>query len=237
MSVRFSASNAGRLMACPASAHLDLAIPNWVEPVRDETAGQKGIGTARHKMLEPIVELSATDMQHMIDVLQYLTDLRKTRRFKVLIEEKVTATWLKSQPSTTADYVLYTQDELHIVDYKWGKIPVDVIDNVQLLFYAVCYAPLAPKAKEVTLHILQPYAKNYDKVVVTTTELAKFMAEAIAAEARVLAKDLTFGPSHHCTFCPANPHSRGDKGKPLCPAMMQMLYPSARVDEAEILGL
>lgn len=237
MSVRFSASAAGRLMACPASANLDLAIPNWVEPVRDETAGQKGVGTARHKMLEPMMELSPSDLQHMVTLMQYVADLRKTRRFKVLVEEKVKATWLVSQPSTTADLVLHTQDELHVIDFKWGKIAVDVIDNVQLLFYGVSYAPLAPKAKQVTLHILQPYADNYDKVVVTTTELAKFMDEAIAAEQRVLAKDLTFGPSHNCTFCPANPHSRGDKGKPLCPAMMQMLYPTTRVDEAEILGL
>jgi hypothetical protein len=237
MSVRFSASNAGRLMACPASAHLELAIPNWVEPVRDETAGQKGVGTARHKMLEPLMELSPSDLQHMANLIQYVADLRKTRRFKVLIEETVTAEWLASKPKTTADQVLYTQDELHIIDYKWGKIPVSVLDNVQLLFYAVCYAPLAPKAKQVTLHILQPYADNYDKVVVTTTELAKFMEEAMAAEAKVLAKDLSFGPSDHCMFCPANPHSRGDKGKPLCPPMMQMLYPTARVDEDAILGL
>lgn len=238
MTERFSASVAGRHMACPASANIELAIPNWIAPVRDESAGQKAVGTARHKMIEPIVELGASDMQRMIDVLQYVADLRKTRRFKVLVEEKVQATWLQSQPYTTADLVLYTQDELHVIDYKWGKIPVDVVDNEQLLFYDVCYAPLAPKAKQVTNHILQPYANNYDSAVVSTTELQKFMDAAIAAEKRVLAKDLTFGPSDkHCLFCPANPHSRGDKGKPLCPAMMQVLYPSAGVDEDAILAL
>lgn len=238
MTERFSASVVGRHMACPASANIELAIPNWVAPVRDENAGQKAVGTARHKMIEPIVDLSPRDMQHMIDVLQYVADLRKTRRFKVLIEQPVTALWLTSQPSTTADLVLHTQDEIHVIDYKWGKIPVDVIDNEQLLFYDVCYAPLAPKAKKVTNHILQPYADNFEKIEVTTTELQKFMDAAIAAEKRVLAKDLTFGPSDkHCTFCPANPHSRGDKGKPLCPAMMQLLYPTNRLDEDEILGL
>lgn len=237
MSVRFSASNAGRLMACPASAHLDLAIPNWIDPVRDETAGQKGIGTARHKMLEPMMELAPRDLQHMIDVMQYVADLRKTRRFKVLVEQTVTATWLQSQPTTTADLVLHTADELHVIDYKWGKIPVDVIDNVQLLFYGVCYAPLAPKAKSITVHILQPYADNYESWTVRADELKKFMDEAIAAEARVLAKDLTFGPGDHCTFCPANPHSRGDKGRPFCPPMMQLLYPQPPIDEDEILGL
>jgi hypothetical protein len=223
-------------MACPASAHLELAIANWVEPVRDETAGQKGVGTARHKMLEPMMELSPSDLQHMIDVMQYISDLRQTRRFTVGVEMKFTATWLKSEPTTTADLVLYTQDELHIIDYKWGRIEVPVHDNAQLLFYALCAAPLAPKAKKVTVHILQPYAKKYEAAEVTTTELAKFRDETIAAEKRVLAKDLTFGPSDHCTFCPANPHSRGDKGRPFCPAMMQILYPTV-INEDEILSL
>jgi hypothetical protein len=237
MTERFSASVAGRHMACHASANLELAIPNWVEPVRDETKGQKAVGTDRHKMLEPMMELSPGDLQHMIDVMQYVANLRKTRRFKVLIEEKVEATWLDSRPSTTADLVLYTQDELHVIDYKWGKIPVDVVDNHQLLFYDVCYAPLAPKAKKVTNHILQPYAKNFDSWTVSTTELQKFMEEAIATEKAIAAGSLKFGPSDHCTFCPANPHSRGDKGKPLCPAMMQLLYPSAGVDEDAVLSL
>jgi len=238
MTERFSASVAGRHMACHASANLELAIPNWTDPVRDETAGQKGVGTARHKMLEPIMELSPTDMMHMIRVQQYVLDLRRTRRFKVLIEEKVQATWLDSAPYTTADLVLYTKDELHVIDYKWGKIPVDVIDNEQLLFYDVCYAPLAPKAKQVTNHILQPYADNFDSWTVSAAELQKFMDHAIATEKAIAAGSLTFGPTDkHCTFCPANPHSRGDKGKPLCPAMMQILYPQNRMDEDEILGL
>lgn len=237
MTERFSASVAGRHMACHASANLELAIPNWEAPVRDETAGQKGVGTARHKMLEPMMELGPSDLQHMIDVMQYVADLRKTRRFKVLVEEKVQATWLQSQPFTTADLVLHTQDELHIIDYKWGKIPVEVVDNEQLLFYGVTYAPLAPKAKQVTLHILQPYAANYSSWTVTTLELQKFMDEAIAAEDSILRGSLQFGPSDHCTFCPANPHSRSDKGRPLCPPMMQLLYPTNRLDEDAILGL
>jgi hypothetical protein len=66
--------------------------------------------------------------------------------------------------------------------------------------------------------------------------LAQFMADALKAEALVLAGDTTFGPSDSCTFCPANPHGRGSKGRPFCPAQMQMLYPD-KTNEAEILAL
>lgn len=235
MAERFSASVAGRHMACPASANLELAIPNWTPPVVDPLKGAKGKGTNLHEIFEKAWEYSATDLKHIADTMTYVAELRSTRRFKVLIEEGVKATWLQTQPGTTADLVLYTRDELHILDTKTGRIPVSVHDNEQLLFYAVCFAPLAPLAKGVTLHILQPWANNMESVFITTQELEVFMQAAIAAEKKILAGDTTFGPSDHCKFCPANPHSRGDKGKPLCPAMMQMLYP-AHIDEAEILG-
>ena len=223
-------------MACHASAQLDLAIPNWVPPVVDDMAGAKGEGTRKHEMLEPIVALSPKDVDGFARILRYVADLRATRRFKVLVEQSFTATWLTTEPKTKPDLVLYTQDEIHVLDYKWGKIPVEVVGNEQALFYGVCSAPLAPKAKGVTLHILQPYADNFESWFADTNVLAKFMADAQAAEAAIQRGDVTFGPSDHCKFCPANPHGRGDKGRPLCPEMMRMLYPG-HLDEDAILAL
>ena len=234
-------------MACPASANLDLAIPNWVEPVRDDAVGAAATGTSVHHIVEQLIGLKyvtpskttnfgAKDMLNVGRLLTYIGELWSTRRFSVLSEAEVVATWLTTQPKTTADLVLYTADEIHVLDMKWGKIRVDVQDNEQLKFYAVCYAPLAPKAKGVTVHILQPRADNMESEWLSTPVLEQFMVEARAAEAKAQAKDLTFGPSDHCKFCPANPHSRGNKGKPLCPAMMSMLYPST-VNELEILSL
>lgn len=234
---RFSASSAAQLMACPAAANLDAAIPGWIAPIVDPTAGQKGVGTARHAMLEPLMELSARDLEHMARVVAYVAELRKRRRFKVLVEQTMEASWLDGSPKTTADVVLYTQDELHIVDFKWGKIPVEVDDNAQMLYYAVTYGPLAPKAKGATMHLLQPYADIYEERFADTNVLAQFMAEARAAQKRILSGDTTFGPSDHCKFCPAYPHSRSDKGRPLCPATLQILYPPAPVHEDEILSL
>lgn len=236
MPERFSASVAARHMACPASANLPLAIPNWTPPVVDDMAGAKGKGTLRHEMLDPIMRLTAVEVLQFAKLLQYVADLRATRRFTALVEQGVTATWLVTQPGTTADLVLYTQDEIHILDWKWGRIPVEVVDNAQLLFYAACYANLAPRAKGVTLHVLQPVIDNYESWFADTTVIAQFMSDALKAEAAIAVGDVTFGPSDSCTFCPANPHGRGDKGKPLCPAMMSMLYPD-HTDEDAILAL
>jgi hypothetical protein len=222
-------------MACHASANLPLAIPNWVEPAEKRT-GAASRGTAMHEMLDPIMRLKASEVLQFAELIQYVADLRATRRFTALVEESVTAEWLDTKPGTTADLVLYTQDEMHIIDYKWGRMPVEVTNNQQLLYYAACYAHLAPKAKGVTVHILQPPIHEYNSWFADTNVISQFMADARAAEAAIQGGDVTFGPSDSCTFCPANPHSRGEKGRPLCPAMMKMLYPD-KTDEAEILSL
>ena len=134
------------------------------------------------------------------------------------------------------DLVLYVQDELHVVDYKTGKIPVDPVGNEQLMFYALCAAHLAPKAKGVTVHIVQPWAEIMEGWFADTVTLQDFMKLAQQQEAKVTSKTIEFGPGDHCMFCPANPHSRGDKGSPLCPVMMDLLYPQ-HIDEDEILSL
>ena len=250
MTERFSASSAGKHMACHASANLELAIPGYEAPVRDENVGAKSKGRDLHAIVQELIESSttmpsgkvvkfnATDMINFGRLLTYIGEVWKSRRFStVLTEHTFTADWLPSKPKTTPDLVLATKDEIHILDSKMGKIPVEARDNEQLLFYAACAAHegIAPKAKEVHLHIVQPWADNFDEWEASATTVKQFMDQAIAADQAITAGDTTFGPSDHCTFCPANPHSRGDKGTKMCPAMMNILYPRV-IDEDEILN-
>jgi hypothetical protein len=241
MPERFSASNAAKHMACPASANLELAIPNYTPPEEDDVVRASDVGTEAHTVFEKLMGYGVADIRHWITVLEYIEKLRSTRRFKVERELGVTATWLAKDakgehPVSTLDLVLYTQDELHVLDLKWGKILVDVYDNIQTIFYALCVLHLAPRAKGVTIHILQPRANNLESQFISSQELKRFEAKLVRAQAKVLANDTTFGPSDECKFCPAYPHSRGQKGAPLCPATMQLLYPQP-IDEDEILGL
>ena len=236
MTERFSASNAGKHMACHASANLEKAIPNFEFPQADNIVRASDEGTAAHAVFELLMNYSARDMQHFITVLTYVADLRSTRRFKVLTEQKVTATWLPSQPDTTVDLVLYTADEIHVLDLKWGKLHVEVVGNVQMIYYALCFMALAPKAKAVTIHVLQPRADNMESWTITRDELEVWKQQMIETDVAIQGGSLTFGPSDYCTFCPAYPHSRSPKGRPLCPATLQILYPQPPIDEDEMLA-
>lgn len=236
MPERMSASKVGRQMACHASANLDIAIPNWTPPVEDRTKDNAANrGTHMHEVFAKVMDLPRADMARLVEAMNYIVDLRATRQFKVLVEQSMKATWLHGDPLTTPDLVLYTQDEIHMIDLKTGKIPVDVVDNDQLKFGAVTVAHLAPRAKGVTCHILQPWANGCDSWFATTDVLKQFMREAIAADIAIRKKSTTFTPGDHCQFCPAYPHARGLKGKPFCPVTMKMLYPPI-LDEDEILS-
>jgi hypothetical protein len=236
MSERISASKVGRINTCHASANLDLAIPGWTEPVEDRTADNAANrGSLFHDDLSVFMKKSRKDILYAAQIMQYVADLRSTRRFKVLSEESIKATWLASQPDTTPDLVLYVADEIHVLDFKRGDIEVPVIDNEQLLYYDVCVAPLAPKAKGVMNHVLQPSISKFESWFADTNVIQAFMDKTLATEAQVLAGSTVFSPSDECTFCPANPHGRGRKGSPYCPVLMQLHYPMP-LDEDEILG-
>ena len=155
-----------------------------------------------------------------------------------MVEQTVEATWLgrPQPPKTTADLVLYTNDEIHVLDSKWGRIKVEAWENVQLLYYAASYGHLAPRAKGVKVHIMQPMIDNFDSWYIDSVRLKQFMADAIAADSAIQSGSVKFGPSDECKFCPANPHGRGAKGSPACPVMLNLLYPRV-VDEDAILDL
>jgi hypothetical protein len=190
-----------------------------------------------HEMFAGIMSLATKDARMMEQALAYVNGIRAKRRFKVLIEQPMVAEWLMSKPSTTADLVFYVQDEIHIFDLKTGAIPVQVYDNKQMLYYALTYGHLAPKAKGVYLHIVQPWADNIDVWFADTRTLGQFLTEAVRAELDISSGDTTLMPGDACMFCPANPHSRGAKGRPMCPAMMAVLYPEIiEVDEILTIG-
>lgn len=232
---KFRASTAARHMQCHASAHLDIAIEGWQPPVEDpdaDTAANRG--TELHARFADVMSHTPKDVKNFSEALAYVVEVQKRRRFKKLVEAPVKAAWLASAPYVTADLVLYVMDEMHVFDLKTGGIRVDVEYNKQLMFYAATYEWLAPKAKGIHLHIVQPWADNCESWYLDSETLVEFMTEAQETEQAIRNGSTIFTPGDACTFCPANPHGRGSRGTPSCPAMLSILYPEI-LDENEIL--
>lgn len=225
---KVTASSAKMFMACHAAADLPAALPGFKDGVRVEgNAAQKG--NDWHEVLAEIVTLPRPKMRGFIEALQYVSDLRSRGVYKMLIEETVECDWLKPGVKTTADVVLYKSNEIHVIDWKMGVVPVDHDDNSQGKFYAVSYSSYAPRAKGVFFHIVQPFAKGWDSndcvAYYDTDELLAFKADAIAAQQAIDAGSTLMQVGDHCMFCPAYPHSRGTKGDTMCPSAMAVLYP------------
>ena len=310
MTKRFSASSAAQLMQCHGSANLELAIPGYKEPVRDEMAGAKGVGTRMHDSFRPLAHWNCADLDGLAGVMKlyasehwrkrrtYMDDITSLetlewvwdtfpgmtdaeankylewiweldgeerlpplmldyvvntikelsnliarllpRTSEIRAEWSISCDWLQSAPLTTPDIVFATEKELVVVDYKTGRIPVSPVDNFQLMFYAYsAYARYyagrrVPRDFKVTMVIWQP--RNHDAWETTLDHVRDWALLAAEADGQIIRKDLTLRPGSACTFCPANPHSRGDKAPPYCPAMMAKLYPDT-TDEEGILDL
>lgn len=241
---KFSASQAEKFIGCHASADLETAIPGFKLPENDvdrepsipenigfivdmidkvsrDTGSSKAAsrGTMLHACVATLLAEFSTSGQFEKLVLLFnsLLAVMQKRRFKMLIEETVLLDWLQRPAPTTADLVLYTADELHVWDWKFGTMPVD-ISALQLKIYALAFMFLAPKAKGVTVHVLQP--GNYAEVYYTKEQLIAARDLVIQHEAEVLAGDLSFNTGKQCEFCPASPYTRGAKGNISCTAFI-----------------
>src|SRR5690606_4241257 len=107
MTVRFSASNAARLMSCPGSANLELAIPGWVPPVEDPSKWKaRGTGTDLHAVLEPFGTDPMLDLEFKLDMLAAFHVLHKTKRDKITADVVETADWISSEFSVPITSVL-----------------------------------------------------------------------------------------------------------------------------------
>lgn len=179
-------------------------------------------------------------LRFIVNALDYLAGLKHDRSkagemSMWAAERTFECAWLESAPKTTVDVVGYGTQTLDILDWKSGKIPVSPVENDQLMFYAVsALAEWSTSVRWVVMHIVQP--GNIYSWECSAAELMAWKRRAQHTDSLIQQKDLTLRPSDHCTFCPANPHSRGDKAKPYCPAMMEMLYPSV-ADEDEIFAM
>ena len=158
---------------------------------------------------------SATEMagrvQKYVDTIRsFIVDPAKDILW---IEHKVILEWLHPDLRGIVDASVHkeAQKGLIVTDYKDGYVPVEVVDNAQLKYYALGeLGKDNPRGIErVSLCIVQPKANHQDGPVryweISAEELIKWGYEVLAPAAR--ATDLPNAPikvGPWCKYCPAN---------------------------------
>jgi len=221
------ASSSKRWLACPASVKMGRNAPER------RTSPHAAQGTAAHELGETCLEtgknakdfkgktIEADGMkfivdEDMIDAVQVYVDHVRglAGDNEIEVEVRFDLSWLHAGMFGTNDACVAEEfGDLHILDYKHGAgVAVDVINNPQLLYYALGRAYDAKRGEwgdfeNVHLHIVQPRCFHVDGPIRTWSVSMDFLKDfadilkrgAIATEA----PDAPFAAGDHCRWCSA----------------------------------
>lgn len=115
--------------------------------------------------------------------------------------------WLDPRLGGTADDTIVDVSWIHLLDYKNGRIVVEVKGNEQMKNYAVGLLHEHPDARGVTVHLVQPNAIHEDGCIrtesYTADELKLFEIRMKQAADATSQPNAPRKPGEWCTYCPA----------------------------------
>lgn len=231
-----SPSSAHRWMPCPGSVALEASYPNTSSSFADE-------GTAAHELaamtlgapgkdcsafLGRVIEVNGkgyevdTDMSGYVQ--QYVDIVRSVAQGKLLYVERsldISAITGEEGARGTSDAVIVGDEDLHVVDLKYGMgVQVYAERNPQLMDYglaALLEYELVTDFKRVHLHINQPRLGWADEWVCAPDELRAFGKEVKASANRCF--EILKSGAHESDFNPGEKQCKFCKAKGACPAL------------------
>lgn len=228
-----SASSAHRWMVCTPSARLEEQFP-------DTTSTAAAEGTLAHELAEMKLknyfftgdygkrklnsdikklqknELWKQEMMTYTDIyLDYIKAIALSNRkaFTVRIEARVNYGDYAKDGFGTADCVLIRGNEVHVIDFKYGKgVPVSAEENPQMMLYALGILNIYSVLYDMQtfyLHIVQPRIDNFSDWTVSKEKLLEFGEEVKRQAALAYEGAGEFVPGEsQCRFCRAKAQCR-----------------------------
>lgn len=246
---RLSASSAERFMKCPGSVKLSEMLPVSED---DEFSSE---GTAAHALAELCLRSGDDAYLHqgeiilehevtpnMVEAVQVYLDYvhgNTVATSDMRVELSISDNKFGSDFGGTADAIIISEAHQHleIVDYKHGiGIPVDIVDNIQLKYYA--YGVLEslkledPECWDIVITIVQPRAYHQDGPIrcqdMPSQDLLNWgSTQLIPAMKKVDSDDAPYEMGEHCRFC---------DGKLVCPLIKAVYKEFAFMTPDEIIG-
>ena len=207
-----SASGSHRWIACPGSIRLEASYDEQrSSPFAEE-------GTVAHALAELALKAGeeATDVatEHhtteMVRAVQEYLDYvhaHETITTKTAVEVRVDFSHIAPGGFGTADVVIYDGDQIHVIDFKFGKgIKVGAERNSQLMLYALGALNFEGSEgfTEITMHIVQPRIYHFDSWSCSREELGAFGKLAMVRAKEALSDNAPFHPGDiQCRWCRA----------------------------------
>jgi Protein of unknown function (DUF2800) len=229
---RLGASSMYRWKACPKSVQMCKNLPPE-EPNPWAEEGSKAHDLAEQVLVfgADIEDIRSAEMREAVklycntvldDYLCRQTNPKdgKPDRFEDLwIEKQLDLSKIYPGCFGTADAIIWDRKPriLYVLDFKYGTDPVDPVENLQMLYYALgAMHTLNLNPTEVELAIIQPRVKRKRKISRWRTDIIRLMdfeSELVEAAKRTEDPNAPLVAGRHCYWC---------RAKKTCPALLRM---------------
>ena len=230
-----SPSSAARWIPCPGSVALSRDIKDTSSSFADEGTAAHELaakclidGSSTQDRIGLVIPVNGTDYTVDADMADYvggyvkrIRDLVDSLGGELLVEQRLDISGITGEEDAggTSDAVILLDDEIIIVDLKYGQgVQVDAEDNPQLGIYALAAIEkydILGAVERVRMIIDQPRKHHYSEAVMPVEELQAFKATVQEAAMRCGAAlrfydnykelhDKYLNPGEkQCKFCPA----------------------------------
>jgi len=227
-----SASGAEKWLNCPPSARLEESYPDTSSPYAKEGTLAHEIAEfkARNYFIETLPkrtftsklnkfkkeELYKNEMDEYTEsYLEYIKEVAMKYPSKpyIALEKKIDFSKYVPDGYGTCDCILIHGNDMHIIDFKYGKgVPVSAENNSQLMLYALgaleAYSMLY-QIETVHLSIFQPRIDNISCFEISAANLLSWAVGEVEPKAKLAYDGIgDFKAGEHCRFCKAQAQCR-----------------------------
>ena len=220
-----SASGAEKWLNCPPSARLEESYPDTSSPYAKEGTLAHEIAEfkARNYFIETLPkrtftskfnkfkkdELYQNEMDEYTEsYLEYIKEVAMKYPSKpyIALEKKIDFSKYVPDGYGTCDCILIHGNDMHIIDFKYGKgVPVSAENNSQLMLYALgaleAYSMLY-QIETVHLSIFQPRIDNISCFEISAANLLSWAVVEVEPKAKLAYDGIgDFKAGEHCRFC------------------------------------
>lgn len=222
-----SASSSHKWLVCTPSARLEEQFPNKTSEYMEEgtlaheiaefkvrsyflEAISKSAYTRRLNKLKEKQHFSQEMLIHTDTYLEYIKgeSLKTSSKPFIALEQKVDFSQYVPEGFGTADCIMISGNDLHIIDFKYGKgVKVDATENPQMKLYALGVLSqygMLYDIKQIRMTIVQPRLDSISEFSMPKDALIEWGENVVKPQAEKAFMGIgDFVQGDHCRFCRA----------------------------------